>query len=87
MEEEADKTFDEEAKMQIENILEPLRMDLEKVVMVIKVELVGRLVRPINVKDLLYEVQDFNENSSELILCRLKDTNGLLLSKKNKENN
>ena len=44
------------AKMQITNAQGDLQNKLEKAVDVIKVQLVGRLVRPTELKDLVYEV-------------------------------
>ena len=74
---------DDWALIQIENALEPLKRDLEACISNIKIQLVGRLIRPKAVHDLLYEVQDFNENSSEIKIRRLLDQNGIMLSQRN----
>ena len=75
------KKFD--ALVQISMQLEPLKVKLEKLVNEIKIQLVGRLVRPKTMKDLLYEVQDFNADSSNVKLRRLLDQNGILFSRNN----
>ena len=60
-----------QALKQIKAVLKPLKQDLEMVVNQIKVHLVGRLVRPKNIKNLLYEVQDFDADSFSLTLRAL----------------
>ena len=60
---EADQMKKFDALVQISMQLEPLKVKLEKLVNEIKIQLVGRLVRPKTMKDLLYEVQDFNEST------------------------
>ena len=80
---EARSIGDLKALEQIKAALRPLKQDLEMVVNQIKVHLVGRLVRPKNIKNLLYEVQDFDADSFSLTLRRLLDQNGILYSQKN----
>ena len=69
--------------MQIEVALECLTKDLQKIVEVVRIQVVGRLVRTVALDDLFYEVQDFNQSSSVITLRKLFDQNGILLSHNN----
>ena len=71
--------------MQIEVALECLTKDLQRIVEVVRIQVVGRLVRTVALDDLFYEVQDFNQSSSVITLRKLFDQNGILLSHNNQE--
>ena len=83
---EAELLDNMQALNQIQTAMMSRRNELEKAVNVIKVHLVGRLVRPITMRDderLLHEVQQFNEGDKSLKLRQLFDQNGILFSKEN----
>ena len=63
--------------------LDDLRADQERLTNLIKINFVGRLVRPKTIPDLIFEVQSYDPNSSELLMRRLKDPNGILLNQTN----